>query len=216
MKKQLLAGLFFTYLFTNTVNAQSKVRFGIKAGGNFPHFNVSVIAPPLSQIYDDTYFYAGGQLDIRLGKHFGLQPELFYTAHPVQETLVTAGPDERLHEIAMPILFKYRPGKVAIYAGPQFDFLLKAEQHIYNASLMRRETLNTTDNSFKKIGIDFTGGIEWTFKYRFGIDLRYVFGMSNRASENGITYLTQPARQRIKINSIQGGFYFRFGKKPKA
>jgi hypothetical protein len=201
--------------FIHKANAQSRVRVGIKAGANLPHFNVSKVTSPLQNYYDDNYFYAGGQLDIRLGKHFSLQPELFYVGHPVQEVVITAGPFERLHQISFPILAKLRLGKVALYAGPQVDFLLKAEQHFYNATERRQVSINTTDSSFKKIALSAAGGIEWTFRYKFGIDVRYVFGMSNRAADNGASLLTFPANQRITINSIQAGVYFRFGKKPK-
>jgi hypothetical protein len=216
MRSKLFYVLLFICSFIHKANAQSRVHFGIKAGANFPHFNVSKITPPLQNIYDDNYFYAGGQLDIRLSKHFSLQPELFYVGHPVQEVVITAGPFERLHQISIPILAKLRLGKVALYAGPQLDFLLKAEQHFYNATERRQVSINTTDSSYKKVQVSAAAGIEWTFKYRFGIDLRYVFGMSNIASENGASLLTFPANQRITINCIQVGLYFRFGKKPKA
>lgn len=216
MRSKFIYVLLFTCSFIHQAHAQSKVRFAIKAGLNFPHYNVSKITPPLYGIQDDNSFYAGGQLDIRLSKYFSLQPEMFYSASPVMEVTNTAGPYERLHQIAFPILAKFRLGKVAIYAGPQLDFLLKAEQHFYSATEQRQVTINTTDSSFTKAGLSAVGGIEWTFKYRFGIDVRYVFGLSNRASDNGTSLLTFPSNQNITIHCIQAGLYYRFGKKPKS
>jgi len=193
------------------VNAQSKVRIGIKAGFNFPHFKASVMDPVLFEVSDDNYFYAGGQVEVKLKKHFSLQPEIFYVGHSVKEG-VTAF--ERLHQIAIPVLAKYHVGKIAIYTGPQLDVLLKAEQHYYDVNIQGQKIVNVTDSSYTKAGLSAVGGIEWTFKYRFGIDLRYVFGLSNRCSGNGISFLTGFKDQHITINSIQAGLYFRFGKKP--
>ncbi|OQP60360.1 hypothetical protein A3860_33820 [Niastella vici] len=210
MTPKLLLPLAFMGMFTSA-HAQSKVRFGIKAGFNFPHFNASVIAPPLQSVNDDNYFYAGGQVEVRFNKHFSLQPEFFYVGHSVKEN-VTAF--EQLHQLAIPVLAKLHVGKIAFYAGPQLDVLLKAEQHYYDAYEQKQKNLNLTDSSYTKAGVSAVGGLEWTFKYRFGIDVRYVFGLSNRASDKGASLLTFPSNQRITINAIQAGLYFRFGKKP--
>jgi hypothetical protein len=212
--KPFCAGLLACVLISKA-NAQGKVRFGIKAGLNFPHFTASIIEPPLNSISDDNYFYAGTQVDVKFNKHFSLQPELFYVGHSVLEVIGTAGPFERLHQIALPVLAKYHLGKVAVYAGPQLDMLLKAEQHYYDMQEQKQRNRDVTDSSYTKAGLSAVAGIEWTFKYRFGIDLRYVFGITNRCASNGISGLTGYIGQDIKISAIQAGLYFRFGKKPE-
>src|SRR5690349_9840196 len=111
MRSHIIYVLLFTCSFIHQAHAQSKVRFGIKAGVNFPHFNVSKITAPLQSIQDDNSFYAGGLAEIRFTKRFSLQPELFYVGQSVMEVTNTAGPYERLHQIAFPILAKWHLGK---------------------------------------------------------------------------------------------------------
>lgn len=212
MRSKIIYVFLFTCPFIHQAKTQSKVQFGIKAGFNTAQFKASIVSPSYD-VRDDPFFYAGGQFDVRLSKHFSLQPELFYVEYSVMEGVSAS---ERLKQVCIPILAKIHVGKVAFYAGPQIDLLLKAEQELYNASQLRRLKINTTDSSYTKVGLSAVGGIEWTFKYRFGIDIRYVFGMSNRCSKNGVTFLTGFEGQRIKINCLQAGLFFRFGRKPKA
>jgi hypothetical protein len=211
MHSKVLCTLLLISSFIQKSSAQNKVRFGIKAGFNFPHFKASVIEPALFEVSDDNYFYAGGQVEVKFNRNFSLQPELFYVGHSVKEG-VTAF--EQLHQIAIPILAKYHLGKIAFYAGPQLDVLLKAEQHYYDVRAQGQKVVNVTDSSYAKAGLSAVGGIEWTFKYRFGIDLRYAFGLTNRSAENGISFLTGFKDQRITMNCVQAGLYFRFGKRP--
>ena len=210
--KQFLVTVLICAFIAKT-SAQNRVRFGIKTGFNTAQINPSIVVPPLNDIRDDPFFYAGAEVEMKIGKHFSLQPEMFYVEYSAMEGVSAS---ERLKQICVPVLAKIHVGKIAFYAGPQIDLLLKAEQEVYNASQLRRLKINTTDSSFTKAGLSVVGGIEWTFKFRFGIDLRYVFGMSNRCVKDGITFLTGFEGQRIRIQCIQAGFYYRFGKKPKA
>lgn len=214
MHTKVLCVLLFVSPFIQKSSAQNKVRFGLKAGLNFSHFKASVIAPPLQSISDDNYFYAGGQVEVRFNKRFSLQPEMYYVGSSVQEVVTTAGPFERLHLIAIPVLAKLHIGKIALYAGPQLDLLMKAEQNYFDVYAQANKTKNVTDSSYRKAGMSGVAGIEWVFKYRFGVDLRYAFGLSNIASDNGTTILTGVNNQNIKISAIQAGLFFRFGKRP--
>ena len=214
MRLKIIYVLLFVCPFTYNTQAQNKVRFGIKAGFNTAHFNTSIALPSQFSVRDDPFFYAGGEVEVKIGKHFSLQPELFYVEYSAMEGVSAS---ERLKQICIPVLAKIHVGKIAFYGGPQIDLLLKAEQEYFNAAQQRRLKINTTDSSFTKAGLSVVGGIEWTFRYKFGLDLRYVFGMSNRCAKDGITFLTGfEEGQKIKINCLQAGLYYRFGKKPKA
>ena len=213
MNSKVIYVLLFICSFIHKAHAQSRVRIGIKGGFNTAHINTAIALPSQFSVRDDPFFYAGGEVEVKIKKHFSLQPELFYVEYSAMEGVSAS---ERLKQICIPVLAKIHVGKIAFYAGPQIDLLLNSTQEYFNASQQRRLKINTTDSSFTKAGLSIVGGMEWVFRYKFGIDLRYVFAISNRCAKDGITFLTGFEGQKIKINCLQAGLFFRFGKRPKA
>jgi hypothetical protein len=190
---------------------------GIKAGFNFPLFN-AVKPPEIDRLQNDGWFYVGLQSQIRLSKKFSLQPEAFWMRSGVQEYF--SNPygisDEQISQLAIPILAKYHLGKVSLYGGLQANILLKVNQWGYDAIQEEHKYVDYTDSSYKKMSWGGVVGIEWVFKYRFGIDARYIVGLSNLRASNGTSHLTYADNQNLKISCFQTGLFFRFGKKPKS
>jgi len=220
MKKKILIVMITTTTFITSTTAQDKsVRIGLKAGLNFSLFKVSDLSSgAVSSVKNDNGFFVGSQVEIRLSKKFSIQPEILYiTDGVVDYEPAGSGSDrvlnnENLQHISIPILAKLHIGHLAIYAGPQISLLTSATimDHVnYTGNKM-----NVTNESYSKTSFSGIIGLEYTFKYRFGIDARYQFGLSNVSASNGTTPLTYVNGQNIKLSGFQTGLYFRFGRKP--
>jgi hypothetical protein len=205
IKTFLLTAVFILFSLGRASAQTPATLIGIKTGLNFSTFNASVTKPVIDHFAQEPWFYAGVQAQLGVGKNFSIQPELFWVGNRQQVYLNTpyAIREEDLNQLSLPILAKYHLGKVALYTGPQFDFLLSA-----------KDNAGQSKNGYKKISFNAVIGAEWVFKYRFGIETRYVFGLSNMATSNGEADVTSQANQNLKINALQAGLFFRIGKKP--
>lgn len=216
-----LSNLVLTLCLFSSLSAQTQsavFNFGLKAGINQPFFHTS-FSSPQEYTTDDNFIYAGITTELRLSKHFGVQADIAWQKDPViyYNNNNASVVSEELQYITLPVMAKLHIGKVSLYAGPQLSVLTKAEMpNLVNYGTGQRFTIDATDSSYKKIKFSFVGGIEWAFKYRFGLDLRYTAGLGNAANPNGITPLTDSPTARVVISNIQGGFFFRFGKKYKS
>jgi hypothetical protein len=209
--------LLLIAVFQNSISAQdNSFHVGPKAGINFSMFNVSKFESPVTGIKNDNGFYAGLQFEARLNKKFSLQPEIFYIENSATDYEGTGASkrvlnSENLKHISIPILAKLHAGKFGFYVGPQISLLVKATT--FDNSIPAE--VDVTDKSYTKTSWSGVFGIEYVFKHRFGIDARYQLGLSNSRDSDGITALTFPDGQNIKLNGFQTGLFFRFGKKPK-
>lgn len=220
MKKKIFAVIIATIILITSVSAQDKsVHIGLKAGINFSMFKVSDLkSGAVSSIKNDNGFYAGTQVEIRLSKKFSIQPEILYITDGVVDYEPSGSGSDRvlnnetLSHISIPILAKLHVGHLGIYAGPQISMLTSATimDHVNYTGKMK-----VTNESYTKTSFSGIVGLEYTFKYRFGVDARYQFGLSNVSASNGTTPLTYVKGQNIKLSGFQAGLYFRFGKKPQ-
>lgn len=219
MKYNFFALSLLATLFSLKINAQKSIfNYGLKAGFNQPFFKTEKNSNT-EYTSDDNFIYAGLTTDLRFSKQFSLQTEVYWHRDPVQYYFQGSGTgyiiQEQIEYISIPVLAKLHAGKIAIYAGPQISFLTKAElPHLVN-SAGQIYSVDATDSSYKKTRYSATVGLEWAFKYRFGVDVRYMAAMGNIANPNGKTPLTAGSNPLVKISNIQAGLFFRFGKKPK-
>lgn len=148
MKKLLFTALFAIAAFS--VNAQG-TKFGVKAGADFATVKIQYTNPITGITHTasgtETGFFAGGFAEIGFTENFAIQPELFYVGI------------SNSNMITMPILGKYSFGKFSAMAGPDFSYLLDAN-----------------DDEFK-IGISVGG--EFDITENFLASARYSLGMGD-------------------------------------
>lgn len=172
----------------------------------------------------DDSFYAGLQADIPLSKNISVVPEVVY-AQSSNNTYIGGLYGDFFKNLFVPVLVKYKLGKVSLMAGPQADFLLDAKGWYlekapesdpdYNYYFKSGDIKGKSYSNFTLSGVI---GAEWVFKYRFGIDARYQFGLTNFRSDykdfETVKPLIASLSDDIKFNGFQAGIFFRFGKKP--
>lgn len=201
----------------NQGEAKPPVSVGIKAGLYFSRSTYSNF-PGQKPKGDDAY-YAGLEVVIPLSSKLSLSAEGLYAVSSMQSYQSTLLLNDELTHAFIPLLLKYRLGKVSVLAGPQAEILLSAK------GLYREETPNDPDfdyyirygdikeRSYAKFSWSGVIGAEWVFKYRFGLEARYKFGLSNFKANNADAELVNLAG-KVKANGFQTGLFFRFGKKP--
>lgn len=197
MKKILLSAVL-TFLLCTTTQAQ-EMAFGFKAGYNLSEIKVN----------DDRYDYGtrgglhiGGLAELTLSDRFSLQAELFYSQQGASKT-VYEWPDIYDDEIIMnyinlPVLAKfYIVEGLAIEAGPQIGYLLKAEQ-----TSMRRDGFDSNvKDSYKLTDFSIVGGISYEFPLGLFLQARYANGLNNINKEADLT-------MKNNVFSFCAGFKF--------
>lgn len=210
MKQKLIAILFLLSTLSIYVNAQEKqheaVRIALRAGAFFSRFNIQTTHD--ASFTGDDAVYGGLQVQIPIAPKLYITPEFLYAissvtyhSNPLGGSII--GSDELTH-ILLPLQLKYQAGNFGLYAGMQTELLAKARNTYIG---------DVTDSSYKKVSFSGIAGAEFVFKYRFGIDVRYHHSLSNMRASNGSTILTDNGS--VKLNGLQAGIFFRFGRKPK-
>lgn len=221
--------ILFICLFASNIAIGQKrpLLIGVKAGYLHSNFNLSNLpSSDFSKPKSDDAIYAGITADIPLSRKISIMPEVLYTLVPgIQSYYNGVGPmhDEFSH-VLIPLLFKYKLGHWGIYLGPQANILATAKGFYYSSTLYYDPLTNSyyhyalsgniKDSSYSKFSLSGIVGIEYTFKYRFGFEVRYEKGLGDYRASNAASVLTKPGS--IQHSAIQAGLYFRFGKKPKS
>ncbi|MEY8847754.1 porin family protein [Psychroserpens sp. XS_ASV72] len=129
--------------------------FGLKAGYTSLSLKVSVDGESASD--NVSGFYVGAFAELHISETFSLQPELYYS------TYYDSG--ENTSVLNVPIMAKYYVDeRFAIFAGPQFDYLLEKE----------------ASEGIERFGIALAAGLAFDVTDQVLIDLRYAFGLTNR------------------------------------
>ncbi len=145
---------------------------GLKVGANFA--NQKFDADGLDISPDSrTSLHAGVYAKIMISDMFGIQPELIYNSVGTKFDISGADAVSKINYLSLPIMFRYNPVPVFnIHAGPQFGFLLSAEEE-FNG--------NTSDSKDGYKGLDLGAGIGVgvDLPMGLGISARYVLGLAN-------------------------------------
>lgn len=186
MKKTAIfvASLFLLF----TAKAQD-VHFGVKGGIN------------VSQLH----FNDNSSTDSKAGLHLGLlahihtssktwaiQPELFYSMEGAKSK-GNSGITYNLNYMNVPVLLQYMfENGFRLEGGPQIGFLLNAKTKSGDVSV--------ENNGFKSTAFSIPLGVGYLTSSGFGLDARYVFGLSNiNDNTNGPT---------IQSNVFQLGVFY--------
>src|ERR1035437_10674676 len=184
MKKTAIfvASLFLLF----TAKAQD-VHFGVKGGLN------------ISQLHYNDNTSTNSKAGLHLGvlahihtssKTWAIQPELLYS----QEGANNPGVTYNLNYLNVPVLLQYMfENGFRLEGGPQVGFLLNA----------KRKTGNVTVDytGFKSTAFSIPLGLGYLTSSGFGLDARYVFGISNIYASNNPT---------IHSNVFQLGLFYQF------
>lgn len=189
MKKILIALCVFSVSII-TVNAQD-FKIGVKAGANF----TKIDGASLTKEYKLNY-HAGAFIELELNKKIGLQPEFLLSQSQAQTvgsgSIIPPNSDFKLNYLNIPILLKYKIGKVLVLnLGPQYSILLNKNDNL----------ITNTASAFKDGDFAMCGGLQLNFKYLrfYG---RYNIGLNNI---NDIS-----SSENWKSQQLQLGLGFRF------
>ena len=192
--------------YTISVNAQSGIAFGAKAGVN------------VSNVYDSQTedfnaeakvgFAGGAFLSIPLGKFLGVQPEILFSQKGFRAKGRIIATDYELtrtsNYVDVPLLLTLRPIPVlTIVAGPQYSYLISQKSVFKSAGATVAQTDEFENDDLRKNTLCFTGGLDITIQHvvlglRGGWDLR-----NNSVNESSTT-------PRYKNTWLQATLGFRF------
>jgi hypothetical protein len=183
MKKNILTAIaVFAFGFLNAQEA----KFGVKAGLNLATLSGNDIEQ--SQIQPGLVL--GGFAAVKLSDKFIFQPELLFSFqgsayrnyYDFGNVQSYQQDNLNLSYLLLPVMAKYYVAKkFSLELGPQFGFLLAARTNFFsytNNGYVNSNSKNVTDQ-YKTFdfGINVGGGYDFTDKW--GIDLRYNFGLNN-------------------------------------
>jgi opacity protein-like surface antigen len=215
MKQKSIAILLLLSTLSIYVNAQTKqhnaVRIALRAGTYFSRFKFTGLPATYRKPDGDDAVYGGVQVDIPLSSKLSMAPEALYAISSVSSYINGPGLySDDLSNILIPVLLKYKLGKISLFAGPQAEILLSANGAYINTTTNSIEQGDIKNDSYSKFGVSAVLGVEWVFKNHFGIDARYQQSLTDMRASNGTTLFTYQGS--IKMHAFQTGLFFRFGK----
>ena len=186
MKKVSIVIVLFFFLLNLKAK---KPHFGIKGGVNISDLN-----------FDDntsTNSKAGVNIGvlahIHTSKTWAIQPELFYSQEGASRNVGDSKITYNLNYLNVPVLLQYMfDNGFRLEGGPQIGFLLNAKT--------KTGDITVTNTSFQSAAVSIPLGAGYLTSSGFGLDARYVFGLSNiNDNENGRT---------IQSNVFQLGIFY--------
>jgi hypothetical protein len=181
--------LFVTILVcitTYSLSAQH-TNFGLKAGYNSSSVQISDGADFDSK----SGLHIGGLAHIHISEHFAVQPELVFSCQGGER------PNNKLklNYINIPVMAQYMIGDgFRLQTGPQFGFLVSAEQKIGNIEV-------DIDDTFNSFDLSWAFGASYIFSSGIGIDARYNLGLNNISDDSDFE-----AKNRV----FQVGLFYQF------
>jgi hypothetical protein len=187
MMKKYIFLVALTLIFWNNLEAQM-VNVGIKAGTNHAKIIgtdayelVSESSVSISGIFS---FHAGLFAVVKINNKFAIQPEVLYSeqgfkypkSYTSNNVLITKNLEVKLDYINFPIMVKYYPfEQFFLDFGPQFGFLLNAEQESLSGNTIVKTDVKhdyeDTDTGFN-FGLGYEGD-------KFTIYSRYTLGLQD-------------------------------------
>ena len=157
------------------------LQFGIKAGGSLAsqkiEANDEFIDP--DDIESMFTFHGGVFLTYMFNEKIGVQPELLYFMYGSTSSWGDDSYEDQLGYLTIPLLFRYNVNElVSLHAGPQFGFLMSANETYLGDKEDIKDDFNSTD-----IGLAF--GAEVDLASKFGFGARYSLGLTDIVNQDG-------------------------------
>lgn len=165
MRKFLM--LFISCVVTVCTYGQAPI-FGIKGGGNISTIVNQNSGPAGSKIA----YHAGIFTCIPITAKLTMQPEVLYSKQGIRQSLSGENYDINLNYSNITVLIQFLLKKgLMLEAGPQFGFLLSAK-NVYQG------VEKDIKSNYKSFDISFPIGLCYLWESGFGIDGRWVPGLS--------------------------------------
>ncbi len=178
MKRYLL--ILCAIIAFSTVEAQ-EIAGGIKGGLNFPNIDGIGLDPDQIDSESASGFHGGVFLRVRLAK-VAIQPEILFSQQNFDfqyddPTFGEIDIEQRLSYAVIPIMLKYYfPAGLNVQVGPQFGFLLNAEQ---TDNSLGADTNSSIDDLLKSADLGVNAGIGIDLPFGLQLSGRYVLGVSD-------------------------------------
>lgn len=188
MKKTII---FIASLFLILTAKSQNVHFGVKGGLNVSqlHFNDNVSSESKAGIHLGILAHIHTS-----SKTWAIQPELFYSMEGAKN-VDNSGVNYNLNYMNIPVLLQYLfENGFRLEGGPQIGFLLSANR--------KGGGVTVQDKRFKSTAFSIPLGIGYLTSSGWGLDARYVFGLSNINDLNN--------RETIQSNVFQLGVFYQF------
>ena len=188
MKKTIV---FVASIFLLCTAKSQDVHFGVKGGVNISQLNFSDNIPSDSKVGINLGVLAHIHTS---SKTWAIQPEIFYSMEGAKNVNNT-GITYNLNYLNVPVLLQYMfENGFRLEGGPQLGFLLSANT--------KGGGVTVDDKGYKSTAFSIPLGIGYLTSSGWGLDARYVFGVSD------INDLHDG--QTIQSNVFQLGIFYQF------
>jgi outer membrane protein OmpA-like peptidoglycan-associated protein len=171
---------------------------GLSGAANFTKFNVTGPSSSGIKYNTETGFSAGAWVNFPIGDFFSFEPQIMFSSYSYQSdnTSSLLIGDGEINYLSVPIALKLHAGdKIAITAGPQFDFLKSIEDDVTTNTITRK--------NFKTASSSVFGGLELFPHGRVTVFARYIHGLTNLNNEdfhrNGLEYRNRNIQAGLKL-----------------
>ena len=175
MKKIII---FTAALFLFAIAKAQDPHFGVKGGLNAGSLNMDGTSHQTR-----IGFNAGAFAHIHTSLNWSIQPEIMYSAEGARIPLVGGNltAKYRLNYLNFPVLLQYMFNNgLRVEGGAQFGVLLSAKDKVGS------ETRDINDH-FQSTSVSIPLGVSYLTRKGFGLDARYVFGLSNISADENRT-----------------------------
>ena len=204
-KTTLLLGALTAAAAFSTVQAQD-IRLGLRAGANYSNLSGDLTN-------EDTYnnkagFLGGVMLNIGVtdDNFFSIQPEILYSQKgfenkPTEYTGLLGAKQKREGKVSynyldVPVLLKINAGGFVAEAGPQYSYLISANNETRTTTTpalggapTTSEAENKSDVSgFNRNELGYVAGIGYQAENGLGLSLRYTGALSDFVKDSNGTY----------------------------
>jgi hypothetical protein len=154
--------MLFSAIFTSQAQLLS---FGIKAGPNFANFSGGVDGIDYTS---RTSFHAGAFLTVKPLENFAVQPEVLYSSVGAK---VEGVGDFNLNYISVPVMARFFviSERLSIDAGPQFSFLVKDADKVYDELSGDSKTQSFDFAVAGGVTLNVVGGLFVSGRYAIGL-----------------------------------------------
>lgn len=175
MKKIII---FTASLFLFATAKTQDPHFGIKGGLNASSLNMDG-ATQQTRIG----FNAGAFAHIHTSLNWSIQPEIMYSSEGARISLAGGNltAKYRLNYLNFPVLLQYMFNNgLRVEGGAQFGVLLSAKDKVGNE-------IRDIKDHFQTTSVSIPLGVSYLTRKGYGIDVRYVFGLSNISADENRT-----------------------------
>jgi len=168
----------FAVVALMAVSASAQLKFGVKGGVNLANLTGDV-----SDTKMKIGFMVGGFANYAINDQLSVQPELMFSQAGCKYEVLDETYKMNLNYIVLPVMVKYSFGNINVQAGPQFGYLLSAED-------------DGTDikDGMKSIDLGLNIGAGYQIMENLGVEARYNLGLTNIVDEGN---------DEVKTNGIQ-------------